>query len=92
MSSEDEYAFSLPDFTEQDLAEIDAICASTQQVNSTELSTIDDIEDVVGAALPSPLREYRKHGKLSVSDLVSPAWYVYVFSNPTTYISWHIKV
>lgn len=103
-SSSDEYdAFNL-DFTEEDFTYIDkTILAESQAGNSASGPAINiEIEESVKQTnskenfmrepRPSPYLQFRAwNNALSVSDLVSPAWYV-MSSRDTTSLNMCAKV
>lgn len=93
MSEFDE--ISWPDLTSDDYAEIDKICvedsavekgASGSQVG-LELKTNNTAKNAIPDNPGSPYSLFRKRGYLSVTDIISPAWYIFKFIH--NYV-WHV--
>jgi hypothetical protein len=84
--SDDEYdQCSFPQFTEAEFSAIDALrdhatvhplAGPAVTVEVEEASTPLVLLSGVVAQEQSPFEQYRRNGVLSVTDLVSPAWYV----------------
>lgn len=85
MSEFDE--ISWPDLTSDDYAEIDKICVGDSEVEKgasasgslagLELKTNSTAKYAIPDNPGSPYSLFRKRGYLSVTDIISPAWYIF---------------
>lgn len=70
---------NLSSLTPEDLAQLDSVVSMKLNEHNDGPSIriqIEDGEATPHVADPSPLQQFRSRRILSVSDLVSPAWYV----------------
>jgi hypothetical protein len=100
--------YDLSEFTQDDFARIDAAIESVYletignkgrpaipiQIEQPVLSPTSPTPDIPRhrSAESSPFQRYRRYKILSVTDLVSPAWYVPKYGTPTNDATRPLKV